>query len=273
MLLTAARHGLGALVALAMITGAGAARAEPSKEECLTSFVEGQKARRSSELVRALEALHTCAAASCPAKIRVACAGWVAEVEPSVPTVVLAALGPDGRDLVDARVTIDGHPVDEALDGKARAIDPGVHVVRWVAPGLGEVSQRIVIHEGEKNRRVVARFVPLATPVPRSAPRAAVTRPIPTIVYALGGVTVAGAAVFTFFGLSGRYGDPSLATLERCKPDCLATHPDAVQGVKTKFLVADIGLVTGLVSLGLGAYFFATRPSVSAPASRGAARR
>jgi len=103
---------------------------------------------------------------------------------------------------------------------------------------------------------------PAPAPAPPPASPTPTERPIPTAAYVLGAVSIAGLATFGTLALLGR---SDQAELERtCSPGCL---PDRVQPMKTKFLIADIGLAVFAVSLGATGYVVLSRPSVSSPTS------
>jgi tetratricopeptide (TPR) repeat protein len=83
-------------------------------------------------------------------------------------------------------------------------------------------------------------------------------RPIPTAAYVLGGVAVVGLATFGTLAILGRN---QQSQLERsCSPKC---SPEQVQPMKTKFLIADIGLAVFAVSLGGAGYLVLSRPTSS----------
>jgi hypothetical protein len=70
-----------------------------------------------------------------------------------MPTVVFLAKDATGNDVSAVRVTIDGAPLTDRLDGRALAVDLGEHLFRF-EPGQGPVvTKKLVIHEGEKDRR------------------------------------------------------------------------------------------------------------------------
>jgi hypothetical protein len=71
----------------------------------------------------------------------------------------------------------------------------------------------------------------------------------------LGGVGVAGLGVFAGFGLAGKSSQDDLE--KTCSPRC---SPDDGKSVKTKYLLADIGLGVGVLSLAAATYF-AVRPA------------
>ena len=59
------------------------------------------------------------------------------------------------------------------------------------------------------------------------------------------------------FATSGIMGLSQKGDLDNCKGSCAQSDVDAA---KRKFLVADIGLGVGLLSLGAATYFYLTRP-------------
>jgi hypothetical protein len=260
----ASRWVLGLLLTLTLAT---TARADaPDKRACLSSFVEGQRARRAGALRDAKRELTTCASDACPADIRSMCSQWTREVDAALPTIVLGAKDAEGRDLINVVVSIDGARVAETLDGKAREVDPGLHTFRFEHASAA-TTLHAAVREGEKAQLIIGRFAPPlgtspATPKPRAP--TTITRPVPAAAFVFGGLTIAGLAVFTGFGLASR---ANLATLDReaCAPRCDAVDPSSVSGVRRNDIVADIGLGTAAVSLGLATYFFLTRPEVQRP--------
>lgn len=92
-----------------------------------------------------------------------------------------------------------------------------------------------------------------------TAPAPAPSRPapapaVPVASWVLGGVGVVGLGVFGTFAILGKNRQ---AELERtCLPSCA---PGSVNAVKRKYLIADVGLAIGAVSLGGAGYFYFTR--------------
>ncbi len=99
---------------------------------------------------------------------------------------------------------------------------------------------------------------PAPPPAREKAPSAAGTRPVPPAAYVLGAVGIAGLATFGTLAALGRN---QQSDLERsCSPAC---SPSQVRRMKTKFLIADIGLAVGAVSLGAAGYLVLSRPAVT----------
>ena len=148
------------LLACAALSRAPVVRADGStgavdKATCLDAVSKGQRMRDTHQLVEAREKFRLCARAECPAVVQTDCAGWLADVEKTLPTVVLSAKDHGRRDVVDVRVSVDGQPIASALDGQAVGVNPGLRTFRFerAADGRTATSQ-VLIKEGEKARGV-----------------------------------------------------------------------------------------------------------------------
>jgi hypothetical protein len=233
-------------------------------QACIEAHEQAQVARKEGRLLDAREKLLTCAKDGCPAVLRKDCGPWLNEVTSSIPTVVVLAKGPGGEDLINVRVFFDGEEIATKLDGMAIDVDPGVHDFRFETEGEDPVEQQVVIREGVKNHELAVQFgkpeTPPVEPLPLDTPPGAdvaPARPIPTLVYVLGGVGVAGLAASVFFETSGMSKRSDLDD-QGCKPYC---PKDDVDAAKRDFLIGDIALGLGLASLGTATYFYVTRPS------------
>jgi hypothetical protein len=150
------------LVAVALATSlalhAAAAHADdaagrvrpPGKAACLDSASTGQTLRDAHKLVLARVQFQICASATCPAGVQRDCVTWLAELDRTVPTLVLSAKDGAGKDLVDIRVSMDGQPLVSTLDGRAVAVDPGMHTFRFERADGTQVTEPTLVKEGEK---------------------------------------------------------------------------------------------------------------------------
>ncbi len=78
-----------------------------------------------------------------------------------MPTIVVVATGPDGKELTLVRVKMDDELVAERIDGPSGApirVDPGTHAFQFEAAGLAVVTRKIVLVEGQKNQRIEVSF-------------------------------------------------------------------------------------------------------------------
>lgn len=249
-----------AWVVLAAAVAFGPTRAAYAADDdthvCLSSYVETQKARRDGRLRAARAAADRCGRPLCPDVIRNDCVRWQGELDRAIPTVVLSAVGPDGRDFTDVSVLVDGVPLASRLDGRAVAMDPGAHVFRFVAPDGASVEQRVLVAEGERDRAVVGSFAPSSVGSPAETP-AHVTRPVPAPVWVVGGVGVASAAVALTFWSLAVFAKPGLVSELSCKPGCAAGSSDTMTA---RANVGDIVGAVSLLALGTAAYLYFTRP-------------
>jgi hypothetical protein len=262
------------LAVLALTLASTLARAADLKEKeaCVAAADQGQQLRDDGKYRQAHEAFMQCARPSCPKLVRGDCGGWLLDLEQRASTVVVGARDSTGKDLVQVKVTLDGEPLTETLDGKPMPVDPGEHVFRYEAPGFPAVDQRIVIKAGEKNRVLNVRFSAPKQARVSSLERGAVpardvdpaprrTRSIPLPTWVFGGTAIAAFGSATYFGLRGVAERSDDLGSSGCAPDCPASEKSSI---RTKFLAADISLGVGLVSAGLATYFY-LRPRESSP--------
>lgn len=245
------------LLGLPLVLAALPARADDSKRECLSAYENAQLLRRKGELRGARDAARICSRSGCPAALQGDCTDWYTELDRTIPSVVFEVKSEHGDEL-DVRVSIDGTLVTSHLDGKAVEADPGAHTLTFEMAGKPPIEKKILLKAGERNRSVAVSF---GTPAKEATAQVvpAGPRPVPAIVYVLGGVGVAGAASFVTFALLGN-GEKS-SVKSQCAPFC---SDDELAPIQTRYLVADISLGVGVVSLGAAAYFYFTRPTVPA---------
>ncbi len=190
-----------------------------------------------------------------------------AALEPRLPklSIRLAAGAPEAT-----RIVRDGVELGSASQGTALPVDPGEHVVVVSAPGRAERSFKLLVSEREIRALEVAPGEPVADAAsvgsaPAASPDTAALAKSksPVLGYVLGGVgiaglitgAVAGALVLQKKGIVDDHCDAD----KRCDDEGI----DATESGKTLGIVTTVGLVTGVVGLGAGAYLI-----VSAGSSR-----
>ena len=226
------------------------------KLACVQAADAAQEQRSAGQLKDARASLHACARDACPALVKGDCTRWLAEVEASMPTIVIRAQGPRGEDLTDVQVDCDGHRIAERLDGLPFDIDPGVHTLTY-RRGAGSVSrQDIVVHTAQKNRHVTLRVdaspAPPSVTAPTAPSKSGSFRP-GAAAWIASGVALAGFTSFAYFGLRGTAEVDDMRN--ECAGHCPASRVDAAH---QKLLVADISLGVALVSAGVATYLFWT---------------
>jgi len=125
-----------------------------TKKECVAASERAQTQRDDGRYRAARESLMRCSRDVCPKVVAQACARWLQELDPLVPTVVLGATDEKGNDLTDATVSLDGQPFATRLDGKPLEADTGEHVFRFGRAGSVPAELKVVLKAGEKARVV-----------------------------------------------------------------------------------------------------------------------
>jgi hypothetical protein len=230
--------------------GAAAEAADAAKAECLSRHETAQVARRERRLLDTRAALRICSGAACPSAIRADCVDWLEQVAHSIPSVVVTARA-RGADVFAVKVLIDGKVAAEKLTGFALEIDPGPHKFRFESPPWPAVEREVLASEGVKDRPIDVEFAP---PLPDPALALARTESqkpfkLERSDYVFGGIALAGFTTLAIFGGTGLYDVHHLQTT--CMSFC--TH-EQVQDVRTKLIIADIGMAVGVVALAVGLY-------------------
>jgi hypothetical protein len=210
-----------------------AARSDDGEREaCIAAYVDAQTARNAGAFVRARESISTCAREACPGMIKRDCREWQAELPTLTPSVILRVEDEHGRALTDARATIDGRSIP--LDGVAVPLDAGEHVVRFEHEGDKPDERVLRLAPRQHDQRVTAVF-------PEKPPT---TKPVPIASYVAGGVAVVALGVFAYASIRGANDRVS----RHCDVGCSGADYDHVH---QEYLVSDIALGVGLVSIGV----------------------
>jgi hypothetical protein len=239
---------------LVLASSPGVARAQ-DKVACASAYEGAQLERRQGHLRASRQQLLVCSQPACTV-LQKECVNWLSEVEAALPSVVVEATGPDGRDTVDVEVTCDGAPLVSRLDGRALPMDPGMHRCRFETAGAVREDQ-IVLHEGEQGRPWRVSFAPPegATPAPLApAPGPSEASPIPVWAWVLGGLGVAAVGVGAGFEV---HGFTQKSDLDACKGSC---QQSAVDATHASFVTGDVTIGAGLAVIAIATVFVLVRP-------------
>ena len=125
---------------------------QDSKAACGAAYEETQVLREAGKLVSAREQAALCSSELCAEFVRNDCTAWFSDIDKRIPTVVFdVRVG--GERASDAKVSVDGQLWADALNGRAKPLDPGEHVVEVELGGV-QHSRKIVVQEGEKGQRI-----------------------------------------------------------------------------------------------------------------------
>ncbi len=221
------------------------------KAACAEASTRGQTLRDDGKYLDARASFVACASDSCPAVIRQDCGDWLAQLDKSIPSIVLVVRDAAGHDLSNASVTVDGITV--ALDGRPHIVDPGSHSLHAQFADGRSTDDHVIVRAGEQNRAIVMQAPAVATttvtptarvePQTPSAPEPSPSRSYtPSIV--LGAVSVVALGSFITFGLMGKADVDNLRAT--CAPYCAQSDLDAA---KLKLTIADVSLAIGAAVL------------------------
>lgn len=261
-----------AVCALALLV---APDASAQRSQCLSAHADAQRLRMKGSLLSAREKLLVCGQSECPGPVANDCAGWLAEVDVSLSSVVFAVSDERGHDLVNARVSTNGRVLSEHADGRALLLDPGTYTFLFEAPGHAKAEQTISMRQSEKNRIVRVQLASLsAAGTEATAPLASSTantprersHPVPLATYILGGAALVGIGGFAYFGLNGR---AKYRDAQRCMRDC----DEIISAGKRDYIIADIALAIAIASAPAAIIvYFVAQPDDPEPSSDTASR-
>ena len=264
------RHGVSLiifLVALLDVVGLRTARAD-EKQQCVAASEKAQKLRIAGRLSEARAELATCGRIECPKLVQQDCSEWMKEVLAILPSVVLGAKDKDGRDIVDAKVSIDGKVVTESLDGKAVAVDPGGHTIRFEPQGAPAVEEKVVVRQGEKNRILTVTFATPDGPAEGKAPSDMKASnqdgSAPVAAFVTGGLGLAALGAALYIDLDANADARDLR--KTCAPSC---EQSQVDDVENRYVIAGVTAALGGAALIAGVVLFFTHDrGVKSGASR-----
>jgi hypothetical protein len=237
-----------------------------AKAACVAAHEQAQTLRTQKKPHAARTQYVACARAECPVVLRKECSDQLEQIDQTAPTATLEALDEKGNSDSAVKVSLDGLVITDKLTGAAV---PGEHVFRFERASDGKViEQKVLVVEGERNRKVVADYQTLLPkkPTPEGGGGSAKSespKSIPTLAYATGGAAVLGLAGFVIFSLSGKSKEDDLAG--KCAPRC--TDED-VSPVKTNYLIGDVSLGIGIIAAVVTAVLIIPTLTTSSPAPK-----
>jgi hypothetical protein len=254
----------------------------PSVSDCLMAAEASLKLRADHKLRLTRTQLAVCSSPSCPGEVRQECMHRIDEVNAAAPTIVLAVKNRAGHDLSAVRVTVDGQLATDHLDGSAMPIDPGPHEFTFEASGAPPLTETVILHEGEKDRRETVTLAvgpapdpstvaPLSGTTPGGGATDATSRPASTgkaqrvAGIVVGAVGVGGLAVG---GIFGTLASSSWKTAQRECPDhtgCSSQAMNDRSDAVTRATVSTVGFIAGGVLLASGVVLYLTAPKGDSP--------
>lgn len=124
----------------------------PPDQACSSAFRAAEASEQAGRLRRAKERLFLCAQPLCPRAIRHQCGARYTQIDAEIPSVVPVVQDESGAPRSDVQVAVDGEPLTSRLDGRALAVDPGLHRFTFSKDGEVIARQEVMIVQGQRNR-------------------------------------------------------------------------------------------------------------------------
>jgi len=263
---------------LGIVASSGAAWGDVSQDACVDANTSAQKLRAAGSFAVAREKLRTCSDPTCPGIVRNDCIQRLDELDRAQPTIVLDVKDAAGNDMAAVRVTVDGQLLASRLTGAAVRVDPGERSFTFEAEGKAPVTRKLIIKEGEKDRRerivladAGAALAAPAPPLPGGAPDSAGSPPESPpsgggmgtqrmLGLVAGGAGIAGIAAGSVFGLlassanSAQKNDCASATSCANRSQAQSDHST----LETDGTISTVAFIAGGVLLAAGAVLFFT---------------
>jgi hypothetical protein len=258
------------LLAVALVGPARPALADDAA--CIAASESAIPLRKQGKLHDALKQLAVCAASACPAEVSADCAQRIAAIKGAMPTLILGAKDGVGNDLTAVAVSMDGAPLAGALDGRTLDLDPGEHTFRFDFTGQPPLEKRLVLREGEKDRR---ESVVLGPPVTVTVPALPVAPPsfwttrrsLAVVSAGVGVVGIGLGAMFGAYAASAQSGEKSTCSASACSSP--AQSVEDYNTAQKNATGSTVGFVVGgvLVATGVVVWFTAPRAGAAPQAS------
>jgi hypothetical protein len=244
------------VLALALASPAAA----QSRRECATHFEEGQTQRAERDFMAAKRDFMACSQLSCPKIIVAECVQFLSELEKDIPTISFRVTADNGEELFNVDVVIDDEPLTQKIDGGTFEVNPGVHELRFSAPGFRPRQTRASVNSGERGRVIEVELV--SEKSAELATKAGSKQPgfhVPVVSIVAAGAGLVGLAGFGYFRLTGsqRYDELRRSCAGACSDD-------AVASVRQKYVLSSASLALGSVALvGAGLSLWLLQPGPS----------
>lgn len=231
----------------------------PDQAACLAAHAKAQALKKETRFKEAQEQLLICSTASCPGPVIKDCGEWIGELDRRTPSLAFSVTL-DGVESEEAVVTLNGDTITDR-EGITK-VNPGRHVVRVELAPFSPREQVVFARDGAGTLVVDFDFeTPKSGTEPGVAamdtlPPESTTRPTPTIVYPLLGLSAAGFASFGVFALIGNQRKSELEG--ECEPSCT---DEQLEPMKNAYLIGDISLAVGAASLLSAAIVYLARPT------------
>lgn len=270
----------GLTMAIVLFSAAAGAE-ELTKAECVDANEHASVLRKSDELLSARAELERCRSPSCPAPVRDDCAAQLTDLESQLPELQFHVHSPDGTEIPDVTIWIDGVPNQGTAIGRRCSVDPGDHLFELRASGFLPRKVRHLVLLRAKDQLDV-QLEPVGGPMPGAddsgawfhaqtggsrptgLPGTGTTgtndRQLATV--ALGGVGIATGIAGAYFGIRAKktYDTAVLTSCSGRVDACTQSGVDGVARAHTQAGISTALFIGSLVSLVAAAALLLTDP-------------
>lgn len=241
--------GGGSLAAVLLFSSPAFAQDDVGK--CLDANQSGQSLRKDKKLREARDQFKICAMSSCPTPVQRDCSRWLREVDEILPTVAFSVQDAKGKDLSDVTISMDGQSLLGQLDGTSVAVNPGRHVFVFSVAGHPDVTEEVLISEGDKARKINVRLKDGEGDKGPSSSGGARYSPYPFILGGVGAVAL-GSGVALFVVGKNRF--PDSCRDEAALPKGADGKPTCPEGTLANSSITQSNIGIGLM-IGGGVLF------------------
>ena len=260
-------------VSLTMALLAQSAHADDAGTRCAAAFEKAQTDRASGKYTSAITEAATCSQLECNAAVTRECVKLHETLREEIPTLVFSARREGGGEIVAVKVSVDGQPLLESIDGKPISLDPGLHNFRFETEGFPPIETAHTARVGDKNRLIEVVF---SRPGDKKADKKPDVKPkqgprrVPVASWVLGGIGVAAIGAGVYMRVSGISDYNELN--RTCSPGArnnpnLGCDEDDVDAIRTKFQLSWVPIGVGASAIVGAAVIYLMQPGESSGAS------
>src|ERR1019366_6867964 len=144
-----------ALLLFTRAADAGNDKGIKKSDECATAYERATDRQAAGALREARDLLLGCARPVCEVGLREQCTNLYSQLDSDIPSVVPVVTDGAGATLVDVQVTMDGEVLASRIGGQALPVDPGLHEFSFSANGAVFATQKLMILQGQRDRRIL----------------------------------------------------------------------------------------------------------------------
>jgi hypothetical protein len=231
---------------------------------CGATYRTAQEREEAGRLRDARELFRKCSEPKC-GDLEQRCVLAAGRLDAEVPSIVPVVSDASGEPVTNVQVTMDGAPLVSRIDGRAVAVDPGLHEFTFSKDGEVFATRKVMIAQGQRGPIAVAlpasdrsdrptktaatSAPPLDAKAPPEGPPQSGRSALPYVIGGFGVLSIGAGALLTYWG---RKDNDALAV---CAPNC---REGSVKHIQALYAAANISFGVGVVALAVSTVLFVT---------------